>query len=296
MKKNPLSTQVCLLTIFLVFLFTSCDKTVIPLPVSGTTGGTANSAAKAPVWLLKKVIKTGPYSLFEKTFFYNAQHQLIRSERKTTDSGYFRSKKLYFSYNSNGSLAYITNDLQPDTFFFQYDAQNRLIAHSPIKQSKTTLYNFNYYYKGNNTIGSTYCHNYIIMWGSAASYRREYVYDAAGNITKILGTSKSASSIGLPPPPPPDTTLVPKETLLTYDNRLNYSRSLQVDRPGILAQDLIADEGKFYPVIPANNITDDGSYYYQYIYNADNLVEQVNVYYKFDNALAASARLEYVRL
>ncbi|MCW3463917.1 hypothetical protein [Chitinophaga nivalis] len=270
----------------------ACEKTTSPQPISGTASG----AAKAPVWLLKKVVKKGPYYEFEKTFFYNAQRQLIRSERKTTDSGYFRSKKSYFTYNSNGSLAYITNDLQPDTVFFQYDAQNRLIAHSPIKQLRTTLYNFNYYYKGNNTIGLTYCHNYIIMWRMATSYRSEYVYNAAGNITKILSTSSSVALPGFPPPPPPDTSHTPIETYLTYDNRLNYSRSLQLDRPGILALDLVSDEGEFYPVIPANNITDDGSYYYRYIYNKDNLVEQVKIYSKYDNTLEASARLEYTRI
>ncbi|MCW3463919.1 hypothetical protein [Chitinophaga nivalis] len=291
MKKHPLSIHICLLLICVAAQFTACNKTVSPLPVSGT----ASSTVKAPIWLLTRVVKTGPDYQFEKTFFYNAQHQLIRAERKPKDSSYPQPKTQYFTYDSNGLLSYVVTNIQKDTIFLQYDTQNRLIAHSPVRQWNTTLYHFNYYYKGNNTIGVTYYHNQIIMVAQAASYRKEFVYDAAGNIIKTLSTSRTFFFGN--PTAVPDTSQIPTERILTYDNHPNFSRALQGNGPGILlAVELGSDNGEYFPVLPVNNISDDGFYYYRYTYNKDGLVQQANVYTKYNNALVASARFEYTRI
>ncbi|MCW3463916.1 hypothetical protein [Chitinophaga nivalis] len=292
MQNNYLPQKICLLFfISLASLFMACDKTANPQPISGAASG----AAKAPIWLLKKAVSTGKYNNFEKIFFYNAQHQLIRSEKKPADSSSLPGGSYYFTYNSNGLLSsYYSSPDRWDSVSLQYDAQNRLVTHSTLRS--LNLYYFNYYAKNSNIIGTTFSRINIILFGKSVSFRKEYVYDAIGNVTKVLTTSKSALFPGLPAPPPPDTSLIPTTTLLTYDDHPNFLRSLQLTGPGFFEQDIVLSESILFPVLSTNNITADDTYYYRYIYNKDNLVQQVNVYHKSGNVFSRSIRFEYIRI
>ncbi|MCW3463920.1 hypothetical protein [Chitinophaga nivalis] len=287
MKKTYQSTQVLFLFISLFLTFSACKKNATPLSMSGSTSA---SNSKASQWLLSKKTTTGPANTAVKTYFYNAQHQLTRSvssNQDTTTSPFTE----YYTYNSNGLLSYITNSRRQDTIFFQYDQQNRLISHSGLGNVSGFPNYFKYYYKANNISGVTYYTNGALFTVSS-NHRTEHVYDAAGNIITILKTSVSA--IYSFPGQAPDTSLIPIVTRLTYDDRPNVSRSLNINGPGHLAA--VDGHSGYYPIFSANNVTDDGFYYYRYTYNKNNLVQSVSRYDKYSNTQISTTRFEYIKI